>query len=64
MSKLKEVEEAINILKKRGISEKSIALLHCTTEYPAPLDSITIPLPRPPSPPSSARAAGRSSSRG
>lgn len=42
MSKLKEVEEAINILKKRGISEKSIALLHCTTEYPAPLDSINL----------------------
>ena len=42
MSNLKEVKEAIDILKKRGVPEKSIALLHYTTEYPAPLDSINL----------------------
>lgn len=42
MSSLKEVEQAINILKRKGVSETNIALLHCTSEYPAPLDSLNL----------------------
>ena len=42
MSNLREIDEAINILKKNGVSENSITLLHCTSEYPAPLDSINL----------------------
>ena len=40
MAELKEVEEAVNILKEGGAGE--ITLLHCTTEYPAPFDSVNL----------------------
>ena len=40
MAELKEVEEAVNVLKEGGAGE--ITLLHCTTEYPAPFDSINL----------------------
>ena len=36
------MKKKINILKKNGVSENSITLLHCTSEYPAPLDSINL----------------------
>ena len=40
MAELKEVEEAINVLKENGAGE--ITLLHCTTEYPAPFESVNL----------------------
>ena len=40
MAELKEVEEAVNVLKEGGAGE--ITLLHCTTEYPAPFDSVNL----------------------
>lgn len=40
MSDLNEVEEAVNVLKKGGAGE--ITLLHCTTEYPAPFESVNL----------------------
>jgi len=40
MSDLNEVEEAGNVLKKGGAGE--ITLLHCTTEYPAPFESVNL----------------------
>ncbi len=40
MSTLNEIEEAIEILKSNGSSD--IALLHCTTEYPAPFADVNL----------------------
>ncbi|WP_413391262.1 N-acetylneuraminate synthase [Prochlorococcus marinus] len=42
MSKLGEIEEAINVLTSGEINRNKITLLHCTTEYPAPLDSVNL----------------------
>lgn len=40
MSTLGEVEEAISVLKGSGTTD--ITLLHCTTSYPAPIDSVNL----------------------
>lgn len=40
MATLGEVEEALNYLKKHGAEE--ITLLHCTTSYPAPVESVNL----------------------
>lgn len=40
MCTLDEVREALNVLKKFGTTD--ITLLHCTTEYPAPYDSVNL----------------------
>ncbi len=40
MSSMKEIEEAINLLKKNCCGE--ISLLHCTTEYPAPFEDVNL----------------------
>jgi N,N'-diacetyllegionaminate synthase len=40
MSTLDEIEQAITILKDNGTED--ITLLHCTTEYPAPIDEINL----------------------
>lgn len=40
ISNKKEIESAVYILKENGI--ESIALLHCTSEYPAPYDEINL----------------------
>lgn len=40
MSTLEEVGDAIGVLREYGSNE--ISLLHCTTEYPAPLDSVNL----------------------
>ena len=42
MCRLGEVEEAINVLLTGGINRDQIILLHCTTEYPAPLESVNL----------------------
>ena len=40
MADMREVEEAIACLREQGCTE--IALLHCTTSYPAPLESVNL----------------------
>ena len=40
MCTLEEVRDAVNVLKEFGTTD--ITLLHCTTEYPAPYDSVNL----------------------
>ncbi|SFQ24491.1 N-acetylneuraminate synthase [Lachnospiraceae bacterium XBB1006] len=40
MSTMDEIEAAVAVLKKHGAG--NITLLHCTTEYPAPLDEVNL----------------------
>ncbi len=40
MSDIQEVESAFKLLRNNGI--KDITLLHCTTEYPAPLEEVNL----------------------
>lgn len=42
MSTLKEVAVAMKVLVKAGLSKNKITLLHCTTEYPAPIDEVNL----------------------
>lgn len=42
MATLNEVESAIQILEKSGTNENNIILLHCTSEYPAPLKEVNL----------------------
>ena len=40
MATIDEINDAINVLRQNGSGK--ISLLHCTTEYPAPLDSVNL----------------------
>lgn len=40
MSTIDEVDEALKVLKENGASD--IVILHCTTDYPAPFDSVNL----------------------
>lgn len=40
MCELSEVEEAVKVLKENGAGK--IVLLHCTTEYPAPIEDVNL----------------------
>ena len=42
MANLNEVKEAVNVLTKFGKSKSEITVLHCTTEYPAPINDINL----------------------
>jgi len=42
MSTLGDIEAAIDVLEKFGINRDQISILHCTTEYPAPLDEVNL----------------------
>ena len=42
MSRLGEIEEALNILENAGTNKKQITILHCTTEYPAPFQDVNL----------------------
>lgn len=42
MSTLDEVAAAVDILEKAGTPREQIWLLHCTTQYPAPYDSVNL----------------------
>ena len=42
MSSLAEVQTAVELLEKSGTPRKNITVLHCTTQYPAPLDSVNL----------------------
>lgn len=42
MANLGEIESAIDALEQAGSSRNNITVLHCTTEYPAPLDEVNL----------------------
>jgi len=42
MTTLGEVSEAIDVLTDAGTGREQITLLHCTTEYPAPMDEVNL----------------------
>lgn len=42
MSSLSEVEMAVSILVKDGMTTDDLCLLHCTSEYPAPFDQVNL----------------------
>ena len=42
MSNLGEIERALAVLEAAGSSRSEITILHCTTEYPAPLDEVNL----------------------
>lgn len=42
MANLGEIETAIDVLEQAGTSRHQMTILHCTTEYPAPLDEVNL----------------------
>ncbi|MDG2461183.1 MAG: N-acetylneuraminate synthase [Luminiphilus sp.] len=42
MADLKEIGEAIGCLEAAGLPKDKITLLHCTTEYPAPIEEVNL----------------------
>ncbi|MEL0007950.1 MAG: N-acetylneuraminate synthase [Luminiphilus sp.] len=42
MAELSEIGEAIDCLKAAGLPKDKITLLHCTTEYPAPIEEVNL----------------------
>ena len=42
MSNLNEIKDAIQILESGGLERKHITVLHCTSEYPAPLNEVNL----------------------
>ena len=42
MANLGEIEAAIDVLEQAGTSRNQITVLHCTTEYPAPLGEVNL----------------------
>ena len=42
MSTLDEVETAVSVLEKGGIPRRDVILLHCTTQYPTPMEDVNL----------------------
>ena len=42
MSNLGDIESALTILEEAGTNRNSITVLHCTSEYPAPLNEVNL----------------------
>lgn len=42
MSTLDEVEAAVKVLERGGMSRQDITLLHCTTQYPTPMEDVNL----------------------
>jgi len=42
MATLGEIESAIEVLEKSGTPRNQITILHCTTEYPAPINEVNL----------------------
>lgn len=42
MATLEEISQSIDILLAEGVTREQITLLHCTTEYPAPIDQVNL----------------------
>ncbi len=42
MSELEEVEKAVDVLERNGTPRSDIWLLHCTTQYPTPMEDVNL----------------------
>tara|TARA_X000000368_G_scaffold387150_1_gene347655 strand:- start:9610 stop:10605 length:996 start_codon:yes stop_codon:yes gene_type:complete len=42
MSSMKEIREAVQALFRFKVKKKDLSMLHCTTQYPAPIDSLNL----------------------
>lgn len=42
MANLSDIEAAIDILEKTGMSRDRVTVLHCTTEYPTPMEDVNL----------------------
>ena len=42
MASMEEIQNAISILLEEGIKRNNLSLLHCTSEYPAPMDELNL----------------------
>lgn len=42
MSTLEEIKAAMDVLQKAGAQKKNITILHCSTEYPAPVSEVNL----------------------
>lgn len=42
MSTMKEIEDALDVFLKAGISKNNITVLHCNTEYPTPMNDVNL----------------------
>lgn len=42
MANLGEIEDAINLIEKSGTTRDKITVLHCTTEYPTPMQDVNL----------------------
>jgi len=42
MSTLEEVKDALDVLERAGTSKGNITVLHCTSEYPAPMEAVNL----------------------
>jgi N,N'-diacetyllegionaminate synthase len=42
MSTLREIGEALDVLESSGSARSAITILHCTTEYPAPISEVNL----------------------
>ena len=42
MSTMKEIYKALNLLVKNGVSKENITVLHCSTQYPTPMEDVNL----------------------
>src|SRR5690606_20866268 len=42
MANLGEIEAAITVIEQAGTNRKNITVLHCTTEYPTPMEDVNL----------------------
>jgi len=42
MADMQEVNEAVGVLLKHGLTKKHITVLHCNTEYPTPMEDVNL----------------------
>lgn len=42
MSTMKDIEDALDVFLKEGISKQDITILHCNTEYPTPMKDVNL----------------------
>lgn len=42
MATLSEIKEAVDLLISNGLDKDNLTILHCTTEYPAPMDEVNL----------------------
>jgi N,N'-diacetyllegionaminate synthase len=42
MSSMKEIKQSMGIMISKGLSKEKLTILHCTTSYPAPIQSVNL----------------------